>query len=66
MHSARDRMTVEWLSDSALRIGEFCGLHLANLHLRENAACGECRTPHAHVCHREGLVTDARAKTKWP
>lgn len=66
VNSARDRMTVEWLSDGGLRIGEFCGLHLADLHLRENAACGECRAPHAHVCHRDGLVTDARAKTKWP
>ncbi|WP_102922453.1 hypothetical protein [Streptomyces noursei] len=28
VNSARDRMTVEWLSDGGLRIGEFCGLHL--------------------------------------
>ncbi|WP_249400159.1 tyrosine-type recombinase/integrase [Streptomyces argyrophylli] len=66
VNSARDRVVVEWLSDGGFRIGELCGLHLADLHLREDAACGECRAPHAHVCHRDGLVTDARAKTKWP
>jgi integrase len=42
-----------------------CGLHLCDLHLREEAACGECRGPHAHVCHRDGLINGARAKTKW-
>ncbi|MEV8341531.1 hypothetical protein [Streptomyces niveus] len=26
---------------------------------------GECRGPHAHVCHPDGLVNGARAKTKW-
>ena len=29
-----------------------CGLHLVDLHLREGAACGQCRAPHLHVCHR--------------
>ncbi|WP_327364973.1 tyrosine-type recombinase/integrase [Streptomyces sp. NBC_01296] len=66
VHSARDRLIVEWLSDGGFRIGEMCGLHLCDLHLREDAACSECRGPHAHVCHRDGLVNDARAKTKWP
>ncbi|MEV6756758.1 hypothetical protein [Streptomyces sp. NPDC051214] len=51
---------------TGFRIGELCDLHLADLHLREDAACGECRAPQAHVCHRDGLITDARAKTKWP
>jgi integrase len=64
--SARDRMTVTWLADGGLRIGELCGLHLADLHLRENAACGECRPPHLHVCHRPGNPNGAEAKTKHP
>lgn len=66
VHSVRDRVVVEWLSDGGFRIGELCGLYLADLHLREDAGCGECRAPHVHVCHRDGLATDARAKTKWP
>ena len=64
--TARDRLVVDWLSDGGMRIGELCGLHLADLHLRDKATCGECRTPHVHVCHREGLINGARAKTKHP
>ncbi|MFF5969935.1 tyrosine-type recombinase/integrase [Streptomyces sp. NPDC012769] len=63
--SLRDRMAIDWLSDGGFRAGELCGLHLSDLHLRENAECGECRGPHAHVCHRDGLSNRARAKTKW-
>lgn len=66
VNAARDRLVVEWLSDGGFRVGELCGLHLSDLHLRQNASCGECRGPHAHVCHREGLPNGARAKTKWP
>ncbi|GAA2217912.1 tyrosine-type recombinase/integrase [Streptomyces nogalater] len=65
VNSARDRLVVDWLGDGGFRIGELCGLHLADLHLRDGAACGQCRTPHAHVCHREGLPNGARAKTKY-
>lgn len=64
VNAARDRLVVTWLADGGLRIGELCGLHLADLHLRENAACGECRTPHLHVCHRPGNANRAEAKTK--
>ena len=64
VNSARDRMVVTWLADGGLRIGELCGLHLVDLHLRENAACGECRSPHLHVCHRPGNPNRAEAKTK--
>jgi len=64
--SARDRLVVTWLADGGLRIGELCGLHLVDLHLRENAACGECRAPHLHVCHRPGNPNGAGAKTKHP
>ncbi|GAA3654828.1 hypothetical protein GCM10022224_017300 [Nonomuraea antimicrobica] len=66
VNSARDRMAVTWLADGGLRIGELCGLHLVDLHLRENAACGECRSPHLHVCHRPGNPNGAEAKTKHP
>lgn len=66
VNSARDRLTVTWLADGGLRIGELCGLHLADLHLRENAGCGECRPPHLHVCHRPGNPNGAEAKTKHP
>lgn len=63
---ARDRLIVSWLADGGLRIGELCGLHLADLHLRQDAACGECRHPHVHVCHRPGNLNRAEAKTKHP
>jgi integrase len=62
--TARDRMVVTWLADGGLRIGELCGLHLADLHLREGARCGECRSAHVHVCHRPGNPNRAAAKTK--
>ena len=66
MYSARDRLVVTWLVDGGLRIGELCGLHLIDLHLREGAACGQCRTPHVHVCHRSDNPNHAEAKTKQP
>ncbi|MGH8275391.1 MAG: tyrosine-type recombinase/integrase [Steroidobacteraceae bacterium] len=66
VNSARDRLVVTWLGDGGLRIGELCGLHLVDLHLRDNAACGQCRTPHLHVCHRPDNPNHAEAKTKHP
>ncbi|MDT5054601.1 MAG: hypothetical protein QOF66_2967 [Mycobacterium sp.] len=66
VHSARDRLVVTWLADGGLRIGELCGLHLTDLHLREDAGCGQCRAPHAHVCHRPSNPNRAQAKTKHP
>ncbi|MGF0320520.1 tyrosine-type recombinase/integrase [Nocardia fluminea] len=66
VNSARDAMAVTWLSDGGLRIGELCGLHVVDLHLRENAACGQCRTPHLHVCFRPNNPNRADAKTKRP
>jgi integrase len=62
--TARDRLVITWLSDGGFRVGELCGLHLADLHLREDAGCGECRAPHVHVCHRAGNPNRAAAKTK--
>ncbi|WP_234386714.1 tyrosine-type recombinase/integrase [Streptomyces sp. ERV7] len=64
VNTARDAMVVTWLSDTTLRIGGLTGLHLVDLHLRDNAACGECRSPHAHVCHRGGNPNRAAAKKK--
>lgn len=66
VNTARDRMIVTWLADGGFRVGELCGLHLMDLHLREDAACRECRMAHAHVCHRPGLANRARAKSKHP
>lgn len=63
--AARDRLAVTWLADGGFRVGELCGLHLVDLHLRENATCGECRSPHVHICHRETNPNRARAKTKY-
>ncbi|MBX7131470.1 MAG: tyrosine-type recombinase/integrase [Fimbriimonadaceae bacterium] len=62
--SARDAMAVTWLADAGFRIGELCGLHLVDLHLREGAQCGQCRAPHVHICHRDGNPNRARVKTK--
>lgn len=64
--TARDRMIVTWLYDGGFRIGELCGLHLADLHLRENAECAQARGAHVHICHRDGNTNQARAKTKHP
>ncbi|MGW3690590.1 tyrosine-type recombinase/integrase [Streptomyces sp. NPDC005125] len=64
VNTARDQMVVTWLSDTSLRVGGLTGLHLADLHLRENADCGECRGPHLHVCHRWGNANGAAAKIK--
>jgi integrase len=66
VNSARDRLAVTWLGDGGLRIGELCGLHLVDLHLRDDANCGQCRTPHLHVCHRPDNPNRAEAKTKHP
>ncbi|WP_211241197.1 tyrosine-type recombinase/integrase [Pseudonocardia spinosispora] len=66
VNAARDRLVVTWLADGGLRIGELCGLHLVDLHLRANVACGECRSPHLHVCHRSDNPNRAEANTKQP
>ena len=62
--TARDGLVITWLGDGGFRIGELCGLHLADLHLRGGATCGECRSAHVHVCHRGGNPNRAAAKTK--
>lgn len=64
VNTARDAMVVRWLSDTTLRIGGLTGLHLVDLHLRDNAPCGDCKSPHLHVCHRWGNRNGAAAKIK--
>lgn len=64
VNTARDEMVVRWLSDTSLRIGGLTGLHLVDLHLRDNAPCGDCKSPHLHVCHRWGNSNRAAAKIK--
>ncbi|MCX5077727.1 tyrosine-type recombinase/integrase [Streptomyces sp. NBC_00424] len=62
--TARDRMVVTWLDDGGFRIGELAGMHVIDLHLRQNASCGECSSAHVHICHRETNVNRSRVKTK--
>lgn len=62
--SARDRMILIWLRDAGLRVGELCGMKFSDLHLRNDAACGEARAPHLHIVNREDNPNGARAKTK--
>jgi integrase len=66
LRSPRNQMIVTWLGDGGFRVGELCGLHLVDLHLREKAECGECVSPHVHICHREGNPNRSRAKSKYP
>ncbi|TXI54413.1 MAG: recombinase XerC [Mycolicibacterium mageritense] len=63
--TARDRMIVTWLNDSGVRVGELCGLHHADLHLRANHECGEERLAHFHVIKRSN-PNRARAKRGQP
>jgi len=62
--TARDRMAITWLADGGFRVGELCGLHLVDLHLRANAVCGQCKSRHVHICHRELNPNGSRVKTK--
>lgn len=65
VNTARDRMIVTWLNDSGIRVGELCGLHHADLHLRPNHECGEERLAHFHVVKRSN-PNRARAKRGQP
>jgi len=64
VRTARDELVVTWLSHTSMRIGALAGLHLVDLHLRDGAHCGECKSPHVHVCHRWGNPNRAAAKIK--
>ncbi|MHA6757869.1 tyrosine-type recombinase/integrase [Streptacidiphilus sp. PAMC 29251] len=63
-NTARDAMIITWLSDTTLQVGGLTGLHLCDLHLQADAACGEYRDPHLHVCHRWDNPNRAAAKRK--
>jgi len=66
VNTARDRLVVTWLAGGGLRVGELCGLHLVDLHLRENAACGSAA---ARTCMSvTGLATRTgpRPRPSWP
>jgi integrase len=65
VNTARDRMIVTWLNDSGIRVGELCGLHHADLHLRADHECGEERLAHFHVVKRSNR-NRARAKRGQP
>jgi hypothetical protein len=60
-----DRLTVAWLRTGP-RIGELCGLHLVDLHLRDDANCGQCRTRTCMSATGRTTRTRAEAKTKHP
>ena len=64
--SARDRLVVTWLADGGLRIGELCGLHLVDLHLREDAACGQCRPRTCMSATGPGTRTGPRPRPSIP
>ena len=65
VNTARDRMIVTWLNDSGIRVGELCGLHHVDLHMRPNHECGEEKLAHFHVVKRSN-PNRARAKRGQP
>lgn len=65
VNTARDRMIVTWLNDSGIRVGELCGLHHVDLHLRTHHECGEEKLAHFHVVKRSN-PNRARAKRGRP
>lgn len=65
VNTARDRMIVTWLNDSGIRVGELCGLHHVDLHLRPNHECGEEKLAYFHVVKRSN-PNRARAKRGQP
>ena len=64
--TARDRLVVTWLADGGFRIGELCGLHLSDLHLREQAPCGGSAGSPRPRRHRDENPNRSRAKSKYP
>ena len=66
--NSRDRLVVEMLYATGLRVAEVCGLRLADLHLVPSAAHLGCRVEgaHLHVIRREDNDNEALAKSVWP
>jgi integrase/recombinase XerD len=64
----RDRLIVEALYATGLRVAELCGLRLADLHLVPSASHLGCQVSgaHLHVVRREDNENGALAKSVWP
>ena len=66
--NSRDRLIVEGLYGTGLRVAEFCGLHLSDLHFVPSAAHLGCKVDgaHLHVVRREDNENGALAKSIYP
>jgi site-specific recombinase XerD len=66
--NSRDRFIVEGLYGTGLRVAEFCGLHLSDLHFVPSAAHLGCKVDgaHLHVVRREDNENGALAKSIYP
>ena len=66
--NSRDRLIVEGLYGTGLRVAEFCGLHLSDLHFVPSAAHLGCKVDgaHLHVARREDNENGALAKSIYP
>jgi integrase/recombinase XerD len=66
--NCRDRLIVEGLYATGLRVAELCGLRLADLHLVPSAVHLGCQVAgaHLHVVRREDNENGALAKSSWP
>src|SRR5699024_9670413 len=60
----RDKLIIVWLRDAGFRVGEICGVKYSEIHLQDDAPCGDCDSPHVHICHKEYASNRARVKVK--
>jgi integrase len=66
VYSARDALAVTWLADGGLRIGDLCGLHLVDLHLRERGGLRPVPRAAPARLPSPGNPNGAEAKAKHP
>jgi integrase len=66
--NVRDRLVVEMLYGTGLRVAELCGLHLSDMHLVPSAAHLGCKVAgaHLHVVRRDDNENGALAKSVYP
>ncbi len=66
--NSRDRFIVEGLYGTGLRVAEFCGLHLADLHFVPSSVHLGCKVagPHLHIVRRQDNENGALAKSIYP